>query len=176
MLQFDKFIDTKVVHWTFCMCTFDQLDLKCALTKCPVNNTRVCTRIDTLRIAGKCRLQRIMLAYLEASWGLFLRPLNYLLEEWHRCSVGKRACPGEVLAVQELFLFISAIVQQFDILPPEGETSIRDEMKFVRLLSPAPFEVRFVPRAQSSEWRYRNSIEKSRFCKNISLDSNIRNC
>ena len=61
-------------------------------------------------------------------------------------SAGKRACPGEVLAMQEMFLILSALVQQFDILPPEGETSIRDEMKFTRALSPAPFEVRLVQR------------------------------
>ena len=60
---------------------------------------------------------------------------------------GKRACPGEVLAMQEMFLILSALVQQFDILPPEGETSIRDEINFIQVLSPAKFEVRFMPRA-----------------------------
>jgi len=63
-------------------------------------------------------------------------------------SLGKRACIGEVLALQEMFLFLSAIVQQFDILPPESEKSIRDEMKIIRVLSPAPFELRLVLRAQ----------------------------
>jgi len=61
-------------------------------------------------------------------------------------SLGKRACPGEVLALQEMFLILSAIVQQFDILPPEGEKSIRDEMEFIRVLSPAPFQVRMTQR------------------------------
>jgi len=61
-------------------------------------------------------------------------------------SLGKRACPGEVLAMQEMFLFFCAIVQQFDILPAEGQTSIRDELLFIRTFSPAPFEVRLVQR------------------------------
>ena len=63
------------------------------------------------------------------------------------CATGKRACPGEILAHQEMFLFLSALVQQFDILPPEGEKSIRDETNFIQVLSPAKFELRFVPRA-----------------------------
>jgi len=38
--------------------------------------------------------------------------------------LGKRACPGEVLARFELFLFPGALMQQFESLPPEGQTGI----------------------------------------------------
>ena len=62
-------------------------------------------------------------------------------------SAGKRACPGEVLARQELFLFLSGLLQQFSVLPPEGQDSVTDKVVSVGLLAPAPFEVRFVPRA-----------------------------
>jgi cytochrome P450 len=62
-------------------------------------------------------------------------------------SMGKRVCLGEALARQELFLFMTALLQQFDILPPEGCDSIRakDKMGVVRHAS--PFAVRFVSRA-----------------------------
>lgn len=35
-------------------------------------------------------------------------------------SAGRRACPGESLARMELFLFISNLLQQFHLCPPEG--------------------------------------------------------
>jgi cytochrome P450 len=61
-------------------------------------------------------------------------------------SLGKRSCLGKVLALQVLFLYITALLQEFDILPPEGETSVPDRMVLKRLMTPAPYEVRFVPR------------------------------
>ncbi|ESO10280.1 hypothetical protein HELRODRAFT_122007, partial [Helobdella robusta] len=36
-------------------------------------------------------------------------------------SIGKRSCIGEPLARQELFLVVSTLIQQFQILPPEGQ-------------------------------------------------------
>jgi cytochrome P450 len=61
-------------------------------------------------------------------------------------SLGKRACLGEVLARQEVFLVLAAILQQFNILPPEGQTCIRDKIEIVRGVSPAAHELRLVPR------------------------------
>jgi cytochrome P450 len=61
-------------------------------------------------------------------------------------SLGKRACLGEVLAKQEMFLFLAAILQQFNVLPPEGQTSIIDEIAVTRTLSPAAYELRLVLR------------------------------
>lgn len=61
-------------------------------------------------------------------------------------AAGKRSCPGEEMAREELFLFLATLVQNFHILPPEGQNKIRDEALKARFHVPAAFEVRFVPR------------------------------
>jgi len=61
-------------------------------------------------------------------------------------SFGKRSCLGEILARQEMFLFLSALVQQFNILPPEGEAKVKDDMHFNRILRATEHSMRFVPR------------------------------
>jgi cytochrome P450 family 2 subfamily U polypeptide 1 len=61
-------------------------------------------------------------------------------------SLGKRACLGEVLARQETFLFIAALVQQFNILPPEGEATIIETEVVGAILCPGPYKLRLVPR------------------------------
>jgi len=62
-------------------------------------------------------------------------------------GLGKRVCPGEVLARHELICIWTALLQNFDTLPPEGEVTINDVMVVGQQLQPAPFQVRFVPRA-----------------------------
>ncbi|KAL3862707.1 hypothetical protein ACJMK2_008660 [Sinanodonta woodiana] len=61
---------------------------------------------------------------------------------------GKRNCLGASLAQMELFLFISALVQRFEIKPPEGETlDIKDVDEYVGgVHSPKPFYIRAIPR------------------------------
>jgi len=61
-------------------------------------------------------------------------------------SLGKRSCLGELLARQELFLFMSGLLQSFNILPPEGSESVRDEMIFDQTVRPLPYQARLVPR------------------------------
>jgi cytochrome P450 len=61
-------------------------------------------------------------------------------------SLGKRSCLGEVLARQEISLFLTAILQNFNIMPPVGKTSIVEKMTVIRVMTPAHYEVRFIPR------------------------------
>jgi len=60
--------------------------------------------------------------------------------------LGKRTCPGEILARFELFLFLGALMQQFESHPPEGQTLIPDHGAVSLVYAPLPFEVRLLPR------------------------------
>ncbi|KAL3862708.1 hypothetical protein ACJMK2_008661 [Sinanodonta woodiana] len=84
------------------------------------------------------------------------RPERYVNEEGKLIKpdefipffTGKRNCLGESLAQMELFLFISALVQRFKLMPPEGETlDIKDVDKYSGgIHSPKPFYLRAIPR------------------------------
>jgi len=61
-------------------------------------------------------------------------------------SVGRRACLGELLARQEVFLFFTGLLQNFEILPPEGRDAIAFTPVTSITVAPSPYDVRFVPR------------------------------
>ncbi|KAL8612108.1 hypothetical protein ACOMHN_013987 [Nucella lapillus] len=61
-------------------------------------------------------------------------------------SLGRRMCLGEPLARAELFLFISAMIQQFNFLPPEDGSLPSLQGILGSTLSTQPFQVRAVPR------------------------------
>jgi len=61
-------------------------------------------------------------------------------------SFGKRACIGQELARQEVFLFCSTLVHQFKMLPPEGQEKIIAHERVFLTNSPSPFKVRLMPR------------------------------
>jgi len=63
---------------------------------------------------------------------------------------GKRSCLGESLARQELFLFTSGIVQNFDVRPPEGQTEITCKEVTAFVTEPTSFEVRMIKRNQKT--------------------------
>ncbi|PIK35768.1 putative cytochrome P450 2C21-like isoform X1 [Apostichopus japonicus] len=63
-------------------------------------------------------------------------------------GIGKRVCPGEVLAQRELFLFVTQLVQRFELLPAEGTGTdsistdgVYDGVGFF----PPEFQTRFIP-------------------------------
>ncbi|KAL3862706.1 hypothetical protein ACJMK2_008659 [Sinanodonta woodiana] len=61
---------------------------------------------------------------------------------------GKRKCLGASMAQMELFLFISALVQRFELKPPEGKTLDIKDVDGVcgGTHSPKPFYIRAIPR------------------------------
>ncbi|ESO03123.1 hypothetical protein HELRODRAFT_157153 [Helobdella robusta] len=61
-------------------------------------------------------------------------------------SLGKRACLGEILAKQEIFLFTTSILHKYSILPKKCDEKIVVEEIIGITVSPSPFEARLVKR------------------------------
>ncbi|KAL5013030.1 hypothetical protein ScPMuIL_011581 [Solemya velum] len=59
-------------------------------------------------------------------------------------SMGRRACIGESLAKMELFLFLTAMVQKFKFLPPNGESPPSLDGIYGVTRSPVNFRIRAV--------------------------------
>ena len=60
---------------------------------------------------------------------------------------GRRSCLGELLAKQEIYLFLAAVVQNFVIKPPEDCKDIDCGEKVSITVSPEHSTVRFIPRS-----------------------------
>ena len=61
-------------------------------------------------------------------------------------AAGKRSCLGEQLARQEIFLFLVALLQNFDFKPPEGQDSIDVHDEWGLPNAPSAYKVRMVAR------------------------------
>ncbi|XP_055350046.1 cytochrome P450 2B19-like [Paramacrobiotus metropolitanus] len=61
-------------------------------------------------------------------------------------GIGRRACPGELLARMELFLMFARLMQRFDITLLPGNTVSHTDYCTSIVLSPKPFENAFIPR------------------------------
>ena len=61
-------------------------------------------------------------------------------------SIGKRYCLGETLAKTELFLFFTALVQQFVFYPVDKENLPVEEAVFGITCLPKPFRAKLVKR------------------------------
>ncbi|KAK3768653.1 hypothetical protein RRG08_065947 [Elysia crispata] len=67
-------------------------------------------------------------------------------EQFQPFGLGRRACPGEALAKMELYLFLSALIQRFELRP-----AVPDELPTLdpiesTVLFPKPFQIKFVDR------------------------------
>ncbi|XP_075543684.1 uncharacterized protein LOC142578168 [Dermacentor variabilis] len=82
-------------------------------------------------------------------------PLRFLNEDGSRLlpkpdqlipfSVGKRMCPGETMATVEIFLYLTTILQKYDVLPQEGcDVNLSSETTSFRLAQRQ--KLRFLPR------------------------------
>ena len=67
-------------------------------------------------------------------------------------SAGRRACLGENLARERIFLFATTMVRNFEILPPEGCEAVKpcDPRNFDLglILEPKPFKIKLALRNQ----------------------------
>ncbi len=60
---------------------------------------------------------------------------------------GKRKCIGESFGMDSLFLFLTCLFQQFDVLPdPDNKGKADFEAGFGLLLAPKPFKIVISPR------------------------------
>ena len=81
-----------------------------------------------------------------------LKHFNYFLNFADRNMLymlsgsGKRSCLGELLGRQKTFLFLTSLVQRFDIRPPEGQDSIKAIELMAVAVFASEFEVRLIPR------------------------------
>lgn len=61
-------------------------------------------------------------------------------------SVGRRACPGETLALIEVFLYVTTVLQKFKVLPEEGKTLSLEAKHGLLSLVDETQPLRFIPR------------------------------
>ncbi|GIX68767.1 vitamin D 25-hydroxylase [Caerostris extrusa] len=72
--------------------------------------------------------------------------ISHKLDSYVPFSIGRRICPGEMIAMIEIFHYFTAIMQRFDIRPLEGVPPIL-EGSFGATFQPMEQKLRFIPRA-----------------------------
>lgn len=84
-------------------------------------------------------------------FSIFALLINVVIEFDKFCFVsGKRACPGEALALVEVFLYTAAILQRFTIDGPPGKILSTEARVSLISLLPQFNEYTFIPRL--SQW------------------------
>ncbi|KAK3739739.1 hypothetical protein RRG08_020169, partial [Elysia crispata] len=100
------------------------------------NINSILTTTDTWKDPEKFSPER----FLDAQ-GILKQP-----EQFIPFGIGRRACPGESLAKMELFLFLSSLVQRFDLRPAvPGQLPTLKPVEGL-VYSPQPYQIRFVDR------------------------------
>lgn len=76
--------------------------------------------------------------------GNLLKPKEFL-----PFGIGRRVCLGEAVARMELFLFLTAMIKEFDFLPPEEGVVPKIKGVVGITYSPNPYRVRVVKRVKT---------------------------
>ncbi|CAG2115397.1 unnamed protein product [Medioppia subpectinata] len=65
-------------------------------------------------------------------------------------SVGRRMCLGDVLTKMEVFLFLSSLLQEFDLCVPDIEDPPKAQGIVAASMAPKPYQVCAVPRNRNN--------------------------
>ena len=79
------------------------------------------------------------------SYMLYSRAAN--IHVAHAVMSGRRSCLGQLLAQQEIYLFLAALIQNFVIKPPEGADEVVYEENVGLTVTPVHYTVRLLPRS-----------------------------
>lgn len=69
---------------------------------------------------------------------------------WSCVYTGGRSCPGEVLAMREIFLFLTSTVQKFDVILKTENPNYNGHFKGIGIYPP-DFETEFIVRKEAEE-------------------------
>ncbi|CAL1284550.1 unnamed protein product, partial [Larinioides sclopetarius] len=68
------------------------------------------------------------------------------LDSYAPFSLGRRICPGETVAMMEIFHYFTAVMQRFDIRPLENSPPNIDDAINGATYQPVPQKLRYIPR------------------------------
>lgn len=75
-------------------------------------------------------------------------------------SLGRRACPGETLALMEMFLYATSVLQKFTVLPEEGKAISLDVKNLLISVVDDTQRLRFIPRFTAQDTTPDNNLHR----------------